>query len=102
MTGRSSKSPNIGTFLRPESSLSSVLGSTLFTLLSDVGVARALSKIVCNAVRALIAAPHSGWLWSTVVEPLWNGAISVNLPAGNWLRIARTAMSFAFWYTARV
>ena len=97
MTGRSSKSPNIGTFLRPESSLSIVLGSVTETLLSDVGVLRALSKIVCNAVRAVIAAPHSGLLWSTVVEPLWNGAISVNLASGNWLRIARTARSFAFW-----
>ena len=45
MTGRSSKSPNIGTFLRPLSSLSIVLGSVKVTLASDVGVARALSKI---------------------------------------------------------
>ena len=60
MTGRSSKSPNIGTFLRPLSSLSIVLGSVKVTLASDVGVARALSKSVCNAVRAVIAAPHSG------------------------------------------
>ena len=102
MTGRSSKSPNIGTFLRPESSLSIVLGGVFVTPASDVGVARALSKIVCNAVRAVIAAPHSGLLISTVDDALWNGIISVNSASGNWLRIARTAMSLAFWYTARV